>query len=97
RAGDLDPAVVEVIAARENMSVGDVVHLLNHESGLLGVSGRSRDMRDLLDAADGGDARARLAVRMFCYRARKYVGAYIAALGGADAVLFTGGIGENAA
>ena len=94
RAGDLDPAVVAYLARAERTSPEDVVRWLNERSGLLGVSGRSADLRDLL-AAD--DPQARLAVRMFCYRARKYVGAYLAALGGADAVVFTGGIGEHAA
>ncbi len=94
RAGDVDPAVVAHLARAEGVSPEDVVRWLNERSGLLGVSGRSADVRDLL-AAD--DPRARLAVRMFCYRARKYVGAYLAALGGAEAVVFTGGIGEHVA
>ena len=94
RAGDLDPAVVAYLARAERTSPEEVVRWLNERSGLLGVSGRSADVRDLLDARD---PRARLAVRMFCYRARKYVGAYLAALGGADAVVFTGGIGEHVA
>jgi acetate kinase len=68
---------------------------LNHRSGLLGLSGTSADVRDLLQRAPT-DPRARLAIDVFCYRARKYVGAYLAALGGADAVIFTGGIGEHA-
>jgi acetate kinase len=95
RAGDLDPALVGHLARRESVDVGEVERWLNERSGLLGVSGRSRDMRELL-AAEGDDPRARLAVEMFCYRARKYVGAYLAALGGADGVVFTGGIGEQA-
>src|SRR4030066_2129108 len=74
---------------------GEVEHLLNTRSGLLGLSGRSRDMRDLL-GRERDDPRARLAVEIFCYRARKYLGAYLAALGGADGIVFTGGIGENA-
>jgi acetate kinase len=94
RAGDVDPAVVAHLARAERVSPEEVVHWLNERSGLLGVSGRSADVRDLL-AAD--DPRAHLAVRMFCYRARKYVGAYLAVLGGADAVVFTGGIGEHVA
>ena len=70
---------------------------LNHQSGLLGLSGRSSDMRDLLIAEAAGDSRATLAVEAFSYRARKYVGSYLAALGGADAIVFGGGIGENSA
>ncbi len=69
---------------------------LNRKSGLLGVSGRSPDMRDLLEAERQGDSRAALAIEMFCYRVRKQIGAYLAVLGGADAVVFGGGIGENA-
>jgi len=71
---------------------------LNKQSGLLGISGLTNDMRELLDEAhESGDRRASLAVEIFCYRVRKYVGAYLAALGGADALVFTGGIGENSA
>jgi acetate kinase len=94
RSGDIDPAVVGHLAHAEGLSPWDVESILNSRSGLLGLSGRSRDMRDLLDHAD--DARAQLAVEIFCYRARKYLGAYLAALGGADAIVFSGGIGENA-
>lgn len=92
RAGDVDPAVVAHLARAEGISADEVVRTLNERSGLLGVSGLSADVRDLL-ASD--DPRARLAVAMFCYRARKYVGAYLPALGGADAVVFTGGVGEH--
>jgi acetate kinase len=96
RSGDLDPAIVGVLAGREGVSAGEVERWLNERSGLLGLSGTSRDMRDLL-ARSETDPRARLAVDVFCYRARKYVGAYLAALGGAHALVFTGGIGEHAA
>jgi acetate kinase len=96
RSGDIDPSVVTYLSRREGVSPDAVLERLNQGSGLLGVSGRSADMRDLLEAERGGDERASLAVEMFCYRARKYVGAYLAALGGADAVVFGGGIGENA-
>ncbi|MDO8532392.1 MAG: acetate kinase [Dehalococcoidia bacterium] len=96
RSGDLDPALVGYLASQESVPVAKVEEWLNHESGLLGVSGRSADMRDLLEAQRQGDASASLAVDMFCYRARKYIGAYLAVLGGADAVLFGGGIGEHA-
>jgi acetate kinase len=94
RSGDLDPAIVGFLAQKEGASIAEVEGWLNARSGLLGVSGRSNDMRDLL-AHLQEDERARLAVELFCYRARKYVGAYFAALGGADAVVFSGGIGER--
>ncbi len=96
RSGDLDPALVVALARKEGASMEEVEDWLNTRSGLLGVSGRSADMRELLDAEARGDRRAALAIEMFCYRARKYIGAYMAALGGADAILFGGGIGENA-
>jgi acetate kinase len=96
RSGDLDPALVGWIARAEGVEVEDVEEWLNHRSGLLGLSGRSGDVRELLEAEAAGDEGARLALDVFCYRARKYIGAYLAALGGADAVVFGGGIGENA-
>jgi len=92
RSGDLDPAVVSFIAEKEGLSAAEVERLLNSESGLLGLSGLTNDMREL-QAAEG--PRARVAIEVFCYRARKYIGAYLAAMGGADAVVFTGGIGAN--
>jgi acetate kinase len=95
RSGDLDPALVSFLARKENVDAAEVERWLNHRSGLLGLSGQSNDMRDLLSRYEN-DQRARLAVDVFCYRARKYVGAYLAVLGGADAVVFSGGIGENA-
>jgi acetate kinase len=94
RCGDLDPALVGYLARRERVSVDEVERWLNERSGLAGVSGTSRDMRDLLER-QRDDERARLAVEIFCYRARKYLGAYLAVLGGARAVVFTGGIGER--
>ncbi|MBV8949341.1 MAG: acetate kinase, partial [Actinobacteria bacterium] len=97
RSGDVDPSLPAYLAGAERLPVDDVEDALNTRSGLLGVSGRSRDMRDLLHAESTGDARAALAVDLFCYRARKYVGAYMAALEGVDAIAFGGGIGENAA
>jgi len=98
RSGDLDPAIVNVIARKERLSSPEVDTLLNTKSGLLGVSGLTRDMRDLQAALkERGDERVRLAIEIFCYRARKYIGAYLAAMGGADAIVFTGGIGENSA
>ena len=94
RSGDLDPAVVGYLALKEGLSVAEVETLLNKQSGLLGISGWSHDMRELLERAKE-DGRARLAIEIFCYRARKYLGAYLAALGSAEAVVFSGGIGEN--
>ena len=98
RSGDLDPAVVGHLVRKEGLSVDEVERLLNERSGLLGVSGLSHDMRDVLKAAEGKpDSRAALALDMFCYRVRKYIGAYLAVLGGADALVFGGGIGERSA
>ena len=98
RSGDLDPAILDYIAEKEGMNLHEVEALLNKQSGLLGISGLTNDMRELLaEAHEHDDRRARLAVEIFCYRARKYIGSYLAAMGGADAVVFTGGIGENAA
>jgi acetate kinase len=98
RSGDLDPAILDYIAGKEGMGLHEVEMLLNKQSGLLGISGLTGDMRDLLaEAHEHDDRRARLAIEIFCYRVRKYIGAYSAAMGGADAVIFTGGIGENSA
>ncbi|MBK5282018.1 MAG: acetate/propionate family kinase [Nitrospiraceae bacterium] len=98
RSGDLDPAVVGHLVRREGLSIDEVEHLLNERSGLLGLSGLSGDMRELLNAAEGKpDSRAALALDVFCYRVRKYIGAYLAVLGGADAIVFGGGIGERSA
>ena len=97
RSGDLDPAVLEFLGEKEGLSPTGVDSLLNKNSGLLGLSGLTNDMRELLaEAHENNDRRARLAIDIFCYRARKYIGAYLAALGGADAIIFAGGIGENA-
>jgi acetate kinase len=97
RSGDLDPAVLEFLGVKEGLSPTEVDSLLNKNSGLLGLSGLTNDMRELLaEAHENNDRRARLAIDIFCYRARKYLGAYLAALGGADAIIFAGGIGENA-
>ena len=98
RSGDMDPAIVNVIASKEDLSATEVETLLNTQSGLLGISGLTNDMRVLYrELKDQGDRRVRLAIEMFCYRARKYVGAFLACMGGADAIIFTGGIGENQA
>lgn len=95
RSGDLDPAVITFIMQKEGLTPVEVEEVLNKESGLLGISGISQDMRDILEAMDGGDENALLAFRMFIYRIKKYIGAYAAALGEVEAVVFTGGIGEN--
>ena len=96
RSGDLDPAIANLIAAKEGMSSSEVETLLNTQSGLLGISGLTNDMRVLQAELKGhDDRRVRLAIEVFCYRARKYIGAYLAGMGGADAIVFTGGIGEN--
>jgi acetate kinase len=96
RSGDLDPAILSFIASKEGLSSHEVETLLNKQSGLLGISGLTHDMRVLqTEIQNHDDRRARLAIQIFCYRARKYIGAFLAAMGGADAVVFTGGIGEN--
>jgi acetate kinase len=98
RSGDVDPAVLDYISVKEGLDLRGVENLLNKQSGLLGISGLTNDMRELLEEAEEHyDRRARLAIDLFCYRVRKYLGAYLAAMGGADAVVFTGGIGQNAA
>jgi acetate kinase len=97
RAGDIDPAIMDFLAVKEGLSIQQLEAMLNKQSGLIGISGLTNDMRELLDEErESDDRRARLAIEIFCYRVRKYVGAYLAALGGADAIVFTGGIGENA-
>lgn len=95
RSGDLDPALVNYLARKEGVTAVDIEGMLNKRSGLLGLSGLSNDMRELIAARDN-EPRARLAIDVFCHRARKYLGAYLAVLGGAEAVIFSGGIGENA-
>ena len=95
RSGDLDPSIVSYLVEKEAVPASEVERWLNERSGLLGVSGRSNDMRELLRAVrEEQDERASLAIDMFCYRARKYIGSYLAVLGGADALIFGGGIGE---
>jgi acetate kinase len=96
RSGDLDPAILLHVMAKEELAPGELSALLNKHSGLLGLSGHSNDMRTLLEAEGAGQARAGLAVDVFCYRLRKYIAAYVGALGGVDALAFAGGIGENA-
>ena len=96
RCGDLDPSLVLHVMHQEDLTEHQAEAMLNKHSGLYGISGVSNDMAELLQAEAQGNERATLAIDTFCYRLRKYVGAYLAALGGADAVIFTGGIGENA-
>jgi len=95
RSGDVDPAVILYVEKTLGMAPDQVDDLINKESGLWGVSGRSSDMRDIEAGAAAGDERSALALEIFCYRVRKYIGAYAAAMGGLDAIVFTGGIGEN--
>lgn len=96
RSGDIDPSLVTYLSEKTSQTPGQIESVLNNQSGLLGVSGLTNDMRDLLkEANQNGNQRAQLAIEMFCYRARKYVGAYLAALGGADAIIFSAGIGEH--
>ena len=98
RSGDIDPAIIDFISVKEGLSAQQVETLLNKQSGLLGISGLTHDMRELLEEErENNDRRSHLAIEIFCYRARKYIGAFLAAAGGADALVFTGGIGENSA
>jgi acetate kinase len=95
RSGDLDPSVILYIMGKEGISLAEANTLLNKHSGLHGISGVSSDMREILTEMANGDRKARYAFDVFCYRVKKYIGAYAAAMGGLDAVVFTGGIGEN--
>ncbi|SHJ04771.1 acetate/propionate family kinase [Lutispora thermophila] len=95
RCGDLDPAIVKFVAEKEGLDLNGVDKLLNKQSGVLGVSGVSSDFRDIEEAAEKGNERAELALKIFAYRVRKYIGAYAAAMGGIDAIVFTAGLGEN--
>jgi acetate kinase len=95
RSGDMDPAIVKYIMEKENKTIEEMDHYLNKESGVYGLSGVSSDFRDLAKAAAEGHERAQLALDVFIYRIQKYIGAYTAALGGVDTIVFTAGIGEN--
>jgi acetate kinase len=97
RCGDLDPGVIGFLERTESLTSSQIEEILNKKSGLLGLSGVSSDMREILKAADEGNRRALVALKTFCYRVRKYIGAYVASLGGLDAVIFTGGIGQGSA
>ena len=96
RSGDIDPALVAFLHRARGLSIEAIDKLLNKQSGLLGVSGLSNDVRTLLEAEADGNERARLALDIYCYRVRKYIGAYTAVLGTVHAVVFTAGVGENA-
>lgn len=95
RSGDIDPSILFYLIEKEELSLANVHALLNKHSGLLGLSGYAADMRDLIAEAEDGDKRSKEAIDVFCYRAKKYIGSYIATLNGVDAIIFTGGIGEN--
>lgn len=95
RCGDLDPSIPLHVMGKEELTLAEVNTMLNKHSGLMGISGVSNDMREIIKAMKEGNERARYAFEVFCYRIKKYIGAYAAALGGLDAVVFTGGIGEN--
>lgn len=97
RSGDIDPAIVPFVMAKEELSASEINSMLNKHSGLLAVSGFSGDMREIMRRMEEGDAHAALAFEMFAYRLRKYIGAYVAAMDGIDCLVFTAGIGENAA
>jgi acetate kinase len=96
RTGDMDPAVVTFLMKKEHLSPDEMDKLLNKKSGLRGISGVSNDLREIIEAAEHGNSRAQVAIDIFCYRITKYIGSYAAAMGGLDAVVFAGGIGENA-
>jgi acetate kinase len=97
RCGDLDPGVLAFLEREAKLSASQSEEVLNKKSGLLGLSGVSSDMREVLKAADQGHQRALLALKAYCYRVRKYIGAYVAAMGGLDTVVFTGGVGQGSA
>jgi acetate kinase len=96
RSGDLDPGLMSYLALTEAMTAAQFQSMVNHESGLIGISETSADVRDLLER-EAGDARAREALAIFCYQAKKWIGAFAAALSGVDTLVFAGGIGENSA
>ena len=95
RSGNLDPAILEYISKKEDKSITEVIEILNKKSGVFGISGKSSDFRDLEEGIAQGDARCRLAMSVFNYQAAKFIGGYIAAMNGVDAIIFTAGVGEN--
>ena len=94
RSGDIDPAIIKFIMDHEGLSINEVNDIINKKSGLLGISGSTSDVRDLKEIRDNGDEMAALALRIFAYRTKKYIGSYMAALGNVDLITFEGGIGE---
>jgi len=95
RCGDMDPAIIKFVADKEGLTIAEVDNMLNKKSGMLGLSGLSSDFRDVENAYMEGNEKARVALDVFCYRVKKYIGAYAAAMNGVDAVVFTAGVGEN--
>ena len=95
RSGDIDPSVMEFICKKENMDINGIMEVLNKKSGVQGLSGVSSDFRDLQAGSDAGNERCTMAVDVFCYRVLKYIGSYVAAMNGVDAIAFTAGLGEN--
>ncbi len=95
RSGNIDPAIIEFLCENEKMSIGEVTSVLNKKSGMLGLSGVSSDFRDLHAAADAGNKRAEIALHIFAYSVKKYVGMFAAVMNGVDALVFTAGVGEN--
>lgn len=95
RSGNIDPAIIEFIANKEGKSVPEIMNILNKESGVLGISGKSSDFRDINKGIAEGDVRCDIAMNVFCYQAAKFIGGYVAAMNGVDAVVFTAGVGEN--
>ena len=95
RSGEIDPAIIPFLMEKENMDAMQIDNFLNRRSGILGISGLSSDFRDLEAAANNGDERSQLAIDVFAYKVKKYIGGYVAAMGGVDAIVFTAGLGEN--
>ena len=95
RTGDIDSSAILYIMEKEHQTPEEAIDLLNKKSGLLGISGVSSDMREVEDAAEKGNERARLALDMYSYRIKKYIGAYTAVMGGVDVIVFTAGVGEH--
>jgi len=96
RSGDIDPSIFYFLVKWENKDIDEVYNILNEKSGLLGLSGVSKDLRAIKESADKGNRRAQLAINVFVHRVRKYIGAYAAVMGGVDVIVFTAGIGERA-
>jgi acetate kinase len=95
RSGDLDPAIIQFISNKEKLSIDEMLNILNKKSGVLGLSEVSSDFRDLCEAAAGGNDQAKTALEAYSYRVAKYIGSYVAAMNGVDAIVFTAGVGEN--